>query len=169
MQTTTAKVDRQATSLLDLTFWSNIAVMILLLVVNGVNLLRVNSGEEALITLAAPELILIVSLALCVWMAFGCGSALATKKRLSRIYVTCSESGVEGISMPNPIERCAGEVFSLPYAKIKFAGVVEAPISKKHNAPSLKLINDDEKSYIVPAVDNIDLVLRTICDQMPAA
>ncbi len=168
MQTTTIQVDRQATSLLDMTFWSNIAVMILLLVVNAVNLIRVNAGSEALITLAAPEMILIVSLALCVWLAFGCGSALATKKRLSHVYITCSDNGVDGISLPTPTERAAGESFALPYASIRFAGIVETPITKKHNVPSLKL-SDGEKTYIVPALDDIDLALQTISDHMPAA
>lgn len=167
MQQTTAKVDRQATSLLDMSFWSNLAVMVLLLVVNAVNLLRVDAGAEPLIAMASPEMVMIFSLALCVWLAYGCYGVLSTRRRLSRVYVTCSESGVEGVSLPNPVVRDAGEPFSLAYAQIKFVGVAEAPLTKKQNVPSLKL-GDGQKSYLVPAPEGLEQLIRLIAERMTA-
>ncbi len=165
MQSRTASVDRQATMLLDMMFWSSIVVIVLLMIVNTINLLRVRSGGEPLISLASPDLILIVSLAICVWLAFGGGQALATKKRLARVCVTCTELGLSGISMPDPANRDEGEPFSLPYGDIRFVGSVEVPFTKRHMVPSLKL-KDDQRTYIVPAPEGLPEIIRFISEQM---
>ena len=165
MQKLTASVDRQATMLLDMTFWSSVVVIVLLLVINAVNLFRANSGGEPLISLAEPDLVLIVSLAICVWMAFGGGGALATKKRLSRVNISCSDLGVSGISMPDPANGDVGEPFSLPYSEIRFVGSVEIPFTKRHQVPSLKL-KDDQRCYIVPAPEGLPEIVRLISEHM---
>ena len=167
MQKVTASVDRQATMLLDMTFWSSVVVAALLLIVNAVNMARVNAGADALISLGSPDLVLIVSLALCVWLAFNGGGALATTKRLSRVSVTCTEHGVEGVSMPNPANGEKGEPFSLPYSEIVFVGSVEIPISKRHQVLSLKL-SDDQRNYIVPAPEGLQEIVRLISERMSA-
>lgn len=167
MQSRTASVDRQATMLLDMTFWSSVVVIVLLLIVNTVNMLRAGSGGEPLISLASPDLILIVSLAICVWLAFGGGQALATKKRLARVSVTCSDLGLSGISMPDPANGSEGEPFSLPYGDIRFVGSVEIPFTKRHMVPSLKL-KDDQRTYIVPAPEGLPEIIRFISDQIKA-
>ncbi|MCE5188936.1 MAG: hypothetical protein LLF75_07115 [Eubacteriales bacterium] len=167
MQKTTAGVDRQATILLDMTFWSNMVVIVLLIIVNTINMIRAGSNTEPLISMASPELVLIASLALCVWMAFAGGSALATKRRLSRVHISCSEDGVEGVSMPNPANGDSGEAFSLSYHAIRFVGVVEVPITKKHMVPSLGM-KDDQRSYIVPAPENLQELVRSLTERMTA-
>lgn len=165
MQKLTASVDRQATILLDMSFWSSVVVIVLLMIVNTVNLLRANAGGEPLISLASPDLILIASLAICVWLAFGGVRALATKKRLSRVCVCCSEERVDGISMPNPVNGDEGEPFSLPYRDIRFVGSVDVPLTKRQQVPSLKL-KDDQRSYIVPAPEGLPELVRIISDRM---
>lgn len=167
MQKLTASVDRQATMLLDLSFWSSAVVMVLLLAVNAVNMLRAGAGGEPLISLASPDLVLIVSLALCVWLAYSAVGALATRKRLSRVCVSCSEQGVSGVSMPNPSSGDKGEPFSLLYEEIRFVGSVEIPFTKKHQVPSLKL-KDDQRSYIVPAPEGLPEIVRLISERMKA-
>ncbi len=167
MQKFTASVDRQATMLLDMSFWSSIVVIVLLMIVNTVNLLRANAGGEPLISLASPDLILIASLAICVWLAFGGVRALATKKRLSRVCICCSEESVDGVSMPNPANGDQGEPFSLPYRDIRFVGSVDVPLTKRQQVPSLKL-KDDQRSYIVPAPEGLPEIVRIISDRMMA-
>lgn len=165
MQKYTASVDRQATMLLDMSFWSSIVVIVLLMIVNTVNLLRANAGGEPLISLASPDLILIASLAICVWLAFGGVRALATKKRLSRVCVCCSEDRVDGVSMPNPANGDQGEPFSLPYQDIRFVGSVDVPLTKRQQVPSLQL-KDDQRCYIVPAPEGLSELVRLIADRM---
>lgn len=167
MQTFTARVDRQATSLLNISVWSNLAIIALLAVVNVVNFLRAGANGEPLIAMASPEIVLIVSLALGIWLVFGCYGTLATKKRLTGVYVSCTENGVEGISMPNPIIRGAGESFSLAYDQIEFVGAVEAPLTKRHKVPSLKL-SDGAQTYLVPAPEELDHLIRMISERMTA-
>jgi len=165
MQKTTAVVDRQATSLLGMTLWSNIVVSALLLIVNAVNLYRAEAGKELLISLASPEVVLILSLALCVWMAYGCVGVLATKRRLSRVYISCSEEGVEGVSMPNPTNSGEGEPFQLAYDEIRYVGVAEVPLTKKGTVPSLKL-SDEKRNYVVPAPEKLEELVREIADRI---
>ena len=165
MQKHTASVDRQATMLLDISFWSSVIVIVLLMIVNTVNLLRARSGGEPLISLASPDLILITSLAICVWLAFGGVRALATKKRLSRVCVTCSELGVSGVSLPNPSTGDSGEPFSLSYGDIRFVGSVEVALTKRHQVPSLHL-KDEQRSYVVPAPEGLPELVRLISDRM---
>ena len=165
MKERTASVDRQATMLLDMTFWSSVVVIILLLIVNTVNMLRARAGGVPLISMASPDLILIASLAICVWLAFGGVRALGTKKRLSRVCVTCSEAGVSGVSMPNPSCGETGEPFSLAYSDIRFVGSVEIPLTKRQQVPSLQL-KDDQRCYIVPAPEGLPELVRLIADRM---
>ena len=165
MQKFTASVDRQATILLDMSFWSSIVVIVLLMIVNTVNLLRASAGGEPLISLASPDLILIASLAICVWLAFGGVRALMTKKRLSRVCVTCSETGVSGVSLPNPSMGDSGEPFSLAYQEIRSVGSVEVSLTKRQQVPSLQL-KDDQRCYIVPAPEGLPELVRLIADRM---
>ena len=165
MKEHTASVDRQATMLLDISFWSSMLVILLLLVINTVNMLRARAGGEPLISLASPDLILIASLAICVWLTFGGVRAMATKKRLSRVCVTCTELGVSGVSLPNPSAGDSGEPFSLPYGEIRFVGLVEVALTKRHQVPSLQL-KDEQRCYIVPAPEGLAELIRLIADRM---
>ena len=151
MKEHTASVDRQATMLLDISFWSSMLVILLLLVINTVNMLRARAGGEPLISLASPDLILIASLAICVW--------------LSRVCVTCTELGVSGVSLPNPSAGDSGEPFSLPYGEIRFVGLVEVALTKRHQVPSLQL-KDEQRCYIVPAPEGLAELIRLIADRM---
>ena len=151
MKEHTASVDRQATMLLDISIWSSMLVILLLLVINTVNMLRARAGGEPLISLASPDLILIASLAICVW--------------LSRVCVTCTELGVSGVSLPNPSAGDSGEPFSLPYGEIRFVGLVEVALTKRHQVPSLQL-KDEQRCYIVPAPEGLAELIRLIADRM---
>ena len=61
MQKLTAKVDRQATSLLDLTLGSNVIVILIIIGINIVNVVRSNGTQGALVNAASPGLVVIAS------------------------------------------------------------------------------------------------------------
>ncbi|NLI55074.1 MAG: hypothetical protein GX417_12260 [Clostridiales bacterium] len=164
----TAAVDRQASSLLDITFWSNIFVILVLVGINAFNIARAGTEQGALITAASPVLVLIASLALAVWMGYACVDAMKTKRWLIKVGITLDESGVSGYALENPSLGKAGEPFSLRYSELRHVGVVEAAITKKHSFPSLKLSTAD-RSYIIPAPDGLDELIREISDRMTGA
>ena len=87
MQQIRAKADRQVTSLLDFTFWSDLIVILAIVGINIVNILRANSGQSALVTAAEPELVLIVSFALVLYLGYGCVQALSIKSRMNRVFM----------------------------------------------------------------------------------
>jgi len=166
MSNTTARVDRQATGLLDVTFWSNVAVMLLLAAVSAVNTVRAGTEQGPLVRAAAPELVFAVSAALILYMGYGCFSAMATKRRLSRAFVSLDEAGVSGYALANPTAREAGEPFSLAYGELRFVGVVDVAITKKHAVPSLKIATQ-ERGYIVPAPEGLREIVRLLAERMP--
>ena len=94
MQQIRAKADRQVTSLLDFTFWSDLIVILAIVGINIVNILRANSGQSALVTAAEPELVLIVSFALVLYLGYGCVQALSIKSRMNRVFVSLDEARV---------------------------------------------------------------------------
>ncbi|MEA4913905.1 MAG: hypothetical protein VB061_04990 [Christensenella sp.] len=167
MQKTISKVDRQATILLDITFWSNAAVLLFIVVINAINLTRVNLGQTALLTTASPSLVLVVSFAIVMYLGYNCYSALATKRRLSDVSVAIDESGVSGLSLPNPTTGERGEVFSVLFSQIEAVSISEVAITKKHMAPSLK-IETAERAYYVPAPEGLKELVREIAEQMTA-
>ena len=167
MPRTTAKVDRQATILLDITFWSNAVVLLFIVVINAINLARVNSGQAALITTATPSLVLVVSFAIVVYLGYNCFSSLATKRRLSVVSVTIDEEGISGLSLPNPTTNEKAESFSVPFSQIETVSIVEIAITKKHMAPSLK-IETDANAFYITAPEGLKELVRTIADQMGA-
>ena len=166
MENLHVKADRQTTSLLDISFWSNVAIILLLAVANYVNYAQVSRGNGPLLTFAAPELVLIASLALALWLAFGCFRLLATMQRLRTVALTLDKKGVSGIAMEHPAESGAGEKFSVSYSKICYVGVVDVAITKKHTAPSLKIATD-ERAYVVPAPEKLQELIRRISEQIP--
>ena len=161
-----AVADKQATSLLTISFWSNIAVMALIVTANAVNYIRIGAGRDPLIGMIRPEFLLVISLALIVWMAFGCFEFLAIKKRLGRVRVMLDDIGISGFALANPTTREDGERFSVAYSDVHFAGIVDVPISKKHTAPSLKIATS-ERAYVVPALENLREIERIISERMP--
>jgi len=161
-----SKVDRQATSLLDITFWSNIVVIAVVIVINIVNIQRESAGGERLVTVASPELVMIVSAALCVWMVARAASAVITKKRLKGVFVAVTERGVEGVSMPEPMTNKKAKRFSIGFDEICEARTVEVAITKKHDVPSLKIGGADE-AYTVPAPERLRDILNMILERMP--
>ena len=167
MQKVTATVDRQTTVLLDITFWSNAAVLLFIVVINVINLTRANLGQTALLTTASPQLVLIVSLAIVLYLGYNCFSVLSTKRRLSGVSVTIDEAGVSGLSMPNPTTSEKAEAFSALYAQIESVSISEIAITKKHMAPSLK-IETAERAYYVPAPEKLKELVQMIADQMTA-
>ena len=159
------KADRQATSLLDFMFWSDLVVILVVVGINVANILRANSASGALVTAAEPELVLIVSFALVLYLGYGCIQALAIKNRLKRVFVSLDETGVKGFSLPNPTTGVPGEEFSLPYSAITAVSVEELAITKKHVAPSLKL-ESSELSYHVPAPEQLKEIVQQIAERM---
>ena len=167
MEGISVKVDRQATSLIDISFWSNLAIVLLLAVANFVNFTQAATAKGPLFTFAAPELILIASAALALWLAYNCAGLLAAKARLSKVRVALDENGVSGYALENPTLPQTGEPFSVSYESIRYVGVIDVPITKKHSAASLKVATD-ERGYVVPAPQNLQELVRRIADRMPA-
>lgn len=159
-------VDRQATSLLDITFWSNIVVIVVVIVINIVNIYREGIGGERLIAIASPMFVVIVSVALCVWMAVSAVSAAVTKKRLKRVYVAVTQSGIEGVSMPEPMTNKKPKRFSVEFGDLREARTVEVSITKKNVVPSLK-IGNAVTSYTVPAPERLREILTLLLEHMP--
>ena len=167
MQKMTVKADRQVTSLLDFTFWSDFAVILAIVALNIVNLLRANGGQGAMITAAEPGLVLMVSFSLTIYLGYGCFNALSIKRRLARVYVSLDEAGVSGVSLPSPMSGRAGEAFTVSYGQIVSVSMEEVAITKKHAAPSLKLETDGQ-SYIVPAPERLKEIVQQIAERMTA-
>lgn len=167
MQKMTAKVDRQTTSLLDFTFWSNVVVILLVVVINTINFIRISKGLTAFVTAAAPEMLLMISFALALYLGYGCLTALAIKKRLRAVYITLDDAGVSGLSLSNPTSNAAGEPFALSYGEICSISVVDIPVTKKHVAPSLKM-ETAEHAFIVPAPEKLKELVQLIADHMTA-
>ncbi len=167
MKNITAKVDRQATVLLDFMFWSNAVVLAFIVVINAINLARVNLGQTALLTTASPSLVLLVSLAIILYLGFNCFSALAIKKRLNGVSVSVDEAGVSGLSLPSPTTSEKAEPFIVPFSQIETVSISEISITRKHMAPSLK-IETAERAYFVPAPEGLKELVRTIADRMGA-
>ena len=165
MQKFSVKADRQATSLLDIMFWSNIAVIALLAVINAVNLYRAGSGGEPLVKLASPEIVGLISALLACYLIYGCVMTMRTRARLRRVFVNVSESGVEGLSMPEPLTSKKGRRFSAAFDEITEVSAVLVSISKKHEVPSLK-IGCGESIYIIPAPESLREIIAAISDQM---
>ena len=159
------KADKNATSLLDFMFWSDLVVILVIVGINIANILRTNSGQGALVTAAEPELVLIVSFALVLYLGYGCYNALAIKNRLSRVFVSLDETGVSGFSLPSPTTGVPGEEFSVRYETITSVSMVELAITKKHVAPSLRL-ETTEQSYHVPAPEQLKEIVQQIAERM---
>lgn len=167
MQQMRVKADRQVTSLLDFTFWSDLIVILAIVGINIVNILRASSGQSALVTAAEPELVLIVSFALVLYLGYGCVQALSIKSRMNRVFVSLDEAGVSGLSLPNPTNGIPGEAFSVSYSEITSVSVEELSITKKHVAPSLKL-EAGEEVYHVPAPEKLKEIVQQIAERMTA-
>ena len=167
MQKITAKVDRQATSLLDITLGSNVIVILIIIGINIVNLVRANSTEGALVNAAPPGLVMIVSLALVLYLAYGCWGAFSTRRRLGKVFVSLDDAGVSGVSLPNPTSAEQAEAFSIPYAQISSVSVDGVALTRKHTVLSLK-IESGERAYHVPAPEGLKELVKQIADQMTA-
>ena len=140
MQETTAKVDRQATSLLDITLGSNVIVILIIIGINIVNLVRANSGQGALVNAAAPGLVVIVSLALVLYLLYG-------------------------MSLSNPTTGEQPQPFSVPFAQIRSVGMDGVALTKKHTVLALKLETED-RAYFVPAPEGLKELVQLISDNM---
>lgn len=166
MEKMTRRVDRQATSLLDMTFWSNLVVILLIIILNIVNLIRSGLMLASNSTIASPQLVILVSLALIVYMGYICYSALMTKQRLKNVIISVDDAGVTGFSLPNPTMNVPGEAFSIGYNQIRSISIEGVAITKKHTALSLK-IETDEQVYIVPAPTGINELAQAIEERFP--
>ncbi len=166
METLHVKADRQTTSLLDFSFWSNVAIILLLVVANFANYAQVSAGKGPIFTFAAPELVMIASLALVLWLGYACIGLTATKRRLRLVRVTLDDTGVSGYALEHPSTPETGEDFFLAYQQIRYVGVVDVAITKKHNAPSLKIATD-ERGYVVPAPEQLLELVKRIAEKMP--
>ncbi len=166
MEKMTRRVDRQATSLLDMTFWSNLIVILLIIILNIVNLIRSGLSQAAGSTIASPQLVILVSLALIVYMGYVSFNAMMTKKRLKGVVITVDDAGVTGYSMPNPTTNVPGEAFSIGYDQIRSISIEGVSISKKHVALSLK-IETEEDVYVVPAPEGLNELAQTIEERFP--
>ena len=167
MQKINAKADRQVTSPLDFTAWINVAVIIAIIVLNFMNSKRIADGSGALLSALKPELLMIISFAMILYLSFGCFNALATKRRFSRVFVSLDEAGVSGVSLPHPAANEAGERFSIPFEAIRSVSIEDIAITRKHTAPSLKL-ETDERAYYVPAPEHLKELVTQIAERMKA-
>lgn len=167
MEKITAKVDRQATSLLDITIGSNLIVILIIIGINIVNLIRANSAEGALLSAASPNLVIIVSLALVLYLLYGCWGAFSTRRRLGKVFVSIDEAGVSGVSLSNPTTAEQPEPFSIPYARISSVSVDGVALTKKHTVLALK-IESAERAFFVPAPEGLKELVQLIADQMTA-
>ncbi|MBA4347950.1 MAG: hypothetical protein C0413_03765 [Clostridiales bacterium] len=167
MQKITVRADRQVTSLLDFAFWSNVVVVLAVITINIINFLRMSSGQPAFVTAVAPEMFVMISFALALYLGFKCLTTRATKKRLSAVFVTLDDAGISGLCLPNPTSSKEGETFMVTYGEIRTVSVEDVAVTKKHVAPSLKL-ETAERTYIVPAPEGINELIRLIADQMTA-
>lgn len=165
MQLITAKADRQTTSLFDFMFWSDVVVILAIVGLNIVNLSRANTEQGALVSVAEPQLVFIVSLALMMYLCYGCYTALATKKRFGNVFVTLNDAGVSGYSLPHPATGERGEVFSALYDDIVSVSLIEVAVSRKHIAPALK-IETEENSFVVPAPEHVKELVNQIAERM---
>ncbi len=164
-QQTTAKVDRQATGLLDISFWSNIVVMVLIIGITAVNFFRAQTAQGALLSNASPELVLIVSAALVLYLGYGCFTVMTTKLRLNQAYISIDQAGVSGCSLEKPMMREPGEPFTAAFGEIRSVSIVGVPITKKHVAASLKIETAD-RSYVVPAPEGLHDLVNTLSERM---
>jgi len=165
MEKITAKVDRQATSLLDITIGSNLIVILIIIGINIVNLVRANSAEGALLSAASPNLVIIVSLALVLYLLYGCWGAFSTRRRLGKVFVSIDDSGVSGVSLSNPTTAERSEEFSVPFSQIQSVSVDGVALTKKHTVLSLKL-ETAERAYYVPAPEGLKELVQLIADHM---
>lgn len=161
----TARVDRQIKSLFDLSFWSSIAVIILIAVSNFVNFFRVNAKQTPLVNGVSPNLVLIVSILLILWFIYGCVGNVLDKRRLVRAFVTLDDAGVSGYAIANPTLQGDGEDFSLTYGQIVSVDAIAVAITKKHSAPALRL-KTLEREYIVPALENISEIIKLVSERI---
>ncbi len=161
-----SRVDRQATSLLDITFWSNIVVIAVVIGINIVNIMREDSGGEQLIAFASPEFVMIISTALCIWMLVRAISALVTKNKLKGVFIAVLDDVIEGVSMPEPMTTKQAKHFSVAFDQVCEARTVEVAITKKHDVPSLKIGTADE-SFTIPAPEHLREILNLIIERMP--
>lgn len=165
MQSITAKADKQTTSLFDFMFWSDVVVILAIVGLNIVNLSRANTAQGALVSVAEPQLVFIVSLALIMYLCYGCYTALATKKRFGNVFVTLDDAGVSGYSLPHPATGERGEAFTASYDDIVSVSLIEVAVSRKHIAPALK-IETEENSFVVPAPERVKELVNQIAERM---
>ena len=165
MQKNTYSVDRQATSLLDITFWSNVVVITLLIAINAVNFQRAATGGETLVKIASPELIAIISGVLAVWMGVGCFTAMRVKARLKKVFLRLSETGVSGVSMPEPMNNKKGTPFEIAYADVTEIRAAEMHITTKSTVSSLRIVCG-ERQYDVPAPERMQELMELLADRI---
>jgi len=165
MQKNNYAVDRQATSLLDITFWSNIAVIALLIAINTVNFYRAATGGEMLVKIASPELIAIISGILAIWMGVSCFTAMRVKARLKKVYLRLTETGVTGISMPEPMNNKKGTAFEIAYADITEIHIAEMHVTAKSTISSLRIVCGKQE-YDVPAPEHLQELIELIGDRI---
>ncbi len=165
MQEMNYKVDRQATSLLDITFWSNIVVIALLIAINAVNFYRAATGGETLVKIASPELIAILSAVLALWMGVSCFTAMRVKARLKKVYLRLTEAGVAGISMPEPMNNKKGRAFEVAYTDITEIRAAEMHVTAKSTISSLRIVCDKQE-YDVPAPEHLQELMELLSDRI---
>ncbi len=147
--------------------WGNVAVIIGIIALYWINAKRSVDGSGALLSELQPELLMIVSAAMVLYLSFGCFTALATKRRLSCVFVTLDDAGISGLSLPHPATNEPGERFSISYDAVRSVSIEDVSITRKHLAPSLKL-ETEERSYLIPAPENLKVLVEEIAEHMKA-
>ena len=148
-------------------FWSNIVVILAIVGLNILNFVRANTPQGALVSLAEPQLVFIVSVALILYLGYGCYTARSSKKRFGNVFVALDETGVSGYSLPRPATGESGEAFTIEYGDIVSVSIAEVAVTKKHVAPALKIETAD-KSFVVPAPADIKTLVNQIAEHMTA-
>lgn len=165
MEKITVRVDRQATSLLDVSFWSNLVVILVIIGINGVNLFRAGTEQAATGSISTPQLVILVSLGLIVYMGFISYSSMMTKRRLNKVFLSIDDSGVSGVSLPSPMLAKEGVSFSVPFSQIQSVSLDGTALTKKHTALSLKL-EADGQMYVIPAPERLKEIESIISEHL---
>ncbi len=114
--------------------------------------------------IASPELIAIISAVL----AIGWGqllTAMRVKARLKNVFIRLSETGISGVSMPEPMNNKKGTAFEVAYKDITGIRATETHVTSKSTVSSLRIICGD-REYDVPSPEHMQELMELLADRI---
>ena len=113
----------------------------------------------------SSELLLIICAVLAVALVWKFFQTTAVIKRLQKVTFALDETGVSGMSFPEPMRKDAqhpnGEEFHLPYEQISAVGIVNISATKRITVPAL-VVQSGEKKYVLPGITELENLKRVI-------